>query len=141
MDLDLAICEDEPTKPTNKSSTTVKVAYDRWEQSNRVSLMLVKSHVSASIRNSIPSCDKVKDYMKAIEEQFVSSDKTLASTLMNKLSGMKHNSSRNVCEHIMKMRDIVARLKSLEIEISSSFLVHLILNSLPGDLLLKKSNK
>ncbi|KAF7149257.1 hypothetical protein RHSIM_Rhsim03G0077200 [Rhododendron simsii] len=133
MDLDLAIREDEPPKPTNESSIAVRVAYDRWERSNRLSLMLIKTHISSSIRNSIPSCDKVKDYMKAIEEQFVSSDKALASTLMNRLSGMKHNSSRSVREHIMEMRDIVARLKSLEIEISDSFLVHFILNSLPAE--------
>ncbi|KAF7130380.1 hypothetical protein RHSIM_Rhsim10G0199300 [Rhododendron simsii] len=133
MDLDLAIREDEPPKPTNESSIAVRVAYDRWERSNRLSLMLIKTHISSSIRNSIPSCDKVKDYMKAIEEQFVSSDKALANTLMNRLSGMKHNSSRSVREHIMGMRDIVARLKSLEIEISDSFLVHFILNSLPAE--------
>ncbi|XP_058189542.1 uncharacterized protein LOC131307151 [Rhododendron vialii] len=77
MDLDLAIREDEPPKPTNESSIAVRVAYDRWERSNRLSLMLIKTHISSSIRNSIPSCDKVNDYMKAIEEQFVSSDKAL----------------------------------------------------------------
>ena len=32
--------------------------------------------------------------------------------------------------HIMKMRDIVAQLKRLEVEISDSFLVHNILNTL-----------
>jgi uncharacterized 2Fe-2S/4Fe-4S cluster protein (DUF4445 family) len=74
--------------------------------------------------------DKVKDYLKAIEEQFVSSNKALANTLMNKLSIMKHNKSRGVCEHIMEMRDIAAQLKSLETEISESFVVHFILNSL-----------
>ena len=31
----------------------------------------------------------------------------------------------------MEIRDIAAQLKSLEVEISNSFLVHLILNSLP----------
>ncbi|KAF7116953.1 hypothetical protein RHSIM_RhsimUnG0010600 [Rhododendron simsii] len=65
MDLDLTIREDEPPKPTNDSS--------------------IATHISSSIRNSIPPCDKVKDYMKAIEEQFVSSDKALASTLMNRI--------------------------------------------------------
>ncbi|XP_059450912.1 uncharacterized protein LOC132181688 [Corylus avellana] len=50
---------------------------------------------------------------------------------MNKLSIMKHDKSRSVREHIMEMRDIAAQLKSLEIEISESFLVHFILNSLP----------
>ncbi|KAF7113340.1 hypothetical protein RHSIM_RhsimUnG0136500 [Rhododendron simsii] len=141
MDLDLAIREGEPPKPTNESSIAVRVAYDRWERSNRLSLMLIKTHISSSIRNSIPSCDKVKDYMKAIEEQFVSSDKALASTLMNRLSGMKHNSSSSVGEHIMKMRDIVARLKSLEVEISDSFLVHFILNSLPAKIVEARNAK
>lgn len=93
--------------------------------------MLIKSHISQSIRGSIPQSNKVKNYMRAIEEQFVSSDKALASTLMNKLSGMKHNNPRSVREHIMEMRDIAARLKSLEIEISESFLFNFILNSLP----------
>ena len=54
---------------------------------------------------------KVKNFMKAIEEQFVSYDKALASTLMKKLSGMKHDSSMSVCEHIMEMRDVAAQLK------------------------------
>ena len=45
---------------------------------------------------------------------------------------MKFNGTKVVCEHIMEMRDIVAQLKSLEIEMSESFLVHFILNSLPS---------
>ena len=133
MDLDLALRIEEPPIPIELSSLSKKNAYERWERSNRLSLMLIKSHVSKNIRGSIPECDKVKDYMKAIEEQFVSSDKALASTLMNKLSGMKHNKSRTVREHIMEMRDIAAQLKSLEVEISESFLVQFILNSLPAE--------
>ncbi|XP_028080653.1 uncharacterized protein LOC114282201 [Camellia sinensis] len=116
MDLDLALRVDEPPEPTDESSAAEKSAYDKWERSNRSSLMLIKSHISQSIRGSIPPSDKVKNYMRAIEEQFVSSDKALASTLINKLSGMKHNNSRSVREHIMEMKDIAARLKSLEIE-------------------------
>ena len=46
---------------------------------------------------------------------------------------MKHNKSRSVHEHIMEMRDIAAQLKSLEIEILESFVVHFILNSLPAE--------
>ncbi|XP_028075147.1 uncharacterized protein LOC114277453 [Camellia sinensis] len=131
MELDLALRVDEPPEPTDESSAAEKSAYDKWERSNRLSLMLIKSHISQSIRGSIPPSNKVKNYMRAIEKQFVSSDKALASTLMNKLPGMKHNNSRSVREHIVEMRDIAARLKSLEIEISESFLANFILNSLP----------
>ena len=38
---------------------------------------------------------------------------------------------RGVREHIMQMRDIAAQLKTLEVEMSDSFLVHYILNTLP----------
>ena len=46
---------------------------------------------------------------------------------------MKHNKSKRMCEHIMEMKDITAQLKSLEIEISESFIVHFIFNSLPAE--------
>ncbi|XP_028108052.1 uncharacterized protein LOC114306929 [Camellia sinensis] len=130
MDLDLALHVVEPPEPTIESSAAEKSSYNKWERSNRLSLMLIKSHISQNIKGSIPPFDKVKNYIRAIEEQFVSSDKALASTLMNELSGMKHNNSKSMREHIMKMRDIAAHLKSLEIEISESFLVNFILNSL-----------
>ncbi|GAV58101.1 UBN2_2 domain-containing protein, partial [Cephalotus follicularis] len=107
-----------------------KATYERWERSNRLSLMLIQSHVSKSIRGSILDCDKVVDYMKSVEEQFVRSDKALASTIMNKLSGIRFDNSKSVHEHIMEIMDIAAKLKSLEVEISKSFLVHFILNSL-----------
>lgn len=37
--------------------------------------MFIKTHVSKSIRGSIPETEKVKDFLKAIEEQFVTSEK------------------------------------------------------------------
>ena len=46
---------------------------------------------------------------------------------------VKFNCTKGVREHIMKMRDIVAQLKLLEIEMSESFLVHFILNSFPSE--------
>nr|XP_016452864.1 PREDICTED: uncharacterized protein LOC107777372 [Nicotiana tabacum] len=129
-DLDLALRVDEPPIPTKSSTPAAKANYERWERSNRLSLILIKAHISQSIRGSIPNSDKVKTYMKAIDEQFVSSDKALASTLMKRLSNMTFDRSRIVHEHIMEMRDIAAKLKSLEVDMSEPFLVHFILNSL-----------
>ncbi|XP_042460109.1 uncharacterized protein LOC122043553 [Zingiber officinale] len=124
MDLDLALRVNGPQHPTESSNTGEKASYERWERSNRLSLMLSKSHVNKSIRGSIPDCEKVADFMKTIEEQFVKSDKALASTRIKRLSGMKYGYVKGVSEHIMEMQGIAAQLKSLEIEISESFLVH-----------------
>ena len=133
MDLDLALRVDEPPILTESSAPNDKLDYEWWERSNRLSLMFIKSHINKNIRGSIPECNKVKDFMKAIEEQFIRSNKALASILMKRFSSKTFDYSKNVCEHIMEMRDMVAQLKSLEVEISESFLVHFILNSLPSE--------
>ncbi|RVW97707.1 Retrovirus-related Pol polyprotein from transposon TNT 1-94 [Vitis vinifera] len=104
MDLDLALRVDEPL-----------------------------SNIGKSICGSIFEHAKVKEYLKAIEQQFKTSNKALASTLMTKMCFMKFNGTKGVHEHIMEMRDTAAQLKSLEIEMFESFLVHFILNSLSSE--------
>ena len=44
--------------------------------------MFIKSSTRKSIHGSISECAKVKEYLKAIEQQFETSDKALANTLM-----------------------------------------------------------
>lgn len=48
-----------------------------------------------------------------------------------KFTTLKLTGIKGVYEHIMQMNDIVAQLKKLEVEMSNSFLVHFILNTLP----------
>ena len=50
-----------------------------------------------------------------------------------KFTSLKLTGIKGVCEHIMEMRDIVAQLNKLEVEMSESgpFLVYFILNILP----------
>eukprot|EP00253_Pinus_taeda_P012545 PITA_12545 len=48
-----------------------------------------------------------------------------------KFSSLRLTSVKGVREHIMQMRDTVAQLKKLEVDISESFLVHYILKPLP----------
>ena len=95
--------------------------------------MFIKSSIGKSIYGSISECAKVKEYLKAIEKQFETSNKVLASTLMTKMCSMKFDGTKGVCKHIMEIRDIAAQFKSLEIEMFESFLVHFILNSLPSE--------
>ncbi|RVW75558.1 hypothetical protein CK203_056469 [Vitis vinifera] len=52
--------------------------------------------------------DNVKALLKAIDEQFVTSDKALASTLIMKFSSLRLTNVSGVREHIMQMRDIAA---------------------------------
>ena len=69
--------------------------------------------------------------MKAIDERFVTSNKALASTLIMQFSSTKLIRITGVRDHTMRMRDITAQLKSLDVTMSDTFLVHYILNTLP----------
>jgi hypothetical protein len=94
-------------------------------------MMFIKTKISAGIRGSIDQHENVRDLLRAIDDLFVTSDKALASTLIIKFSSLSLTSVKGVLEHIMQMRDTVAQLKKLEVEILESFLVHYILITLP----------
>ncbi|KAL6350414.1 hypothetical protein AAG906_004365 [Vitis piasezkii] len=120
MDVDYAI---------RKDKSTITDTYTT--QSNRLSLMFIKTKISNGIRGSVYQHDNVKALLKVIDEQFVTSDKTLANTLIMKFSSLRLTNVSGVREHIMQMRDIAIQLKTLEVEMFDSFLVHFILNTLP----------
>ncbi|XP_016570318.2 uncharacterized protein LOC107868208 [Capsicum annuum] len=102
MDIDYAIRKDEPH--IDEISTQVEIAlYEQWECSNSLSVMFIKTKISAGIRGSVEQHYNVKALLKAIDEQFETSDKALASTLIMKCSSMRLTCVRGVHEHIMKM--------------------------------------
>ena len=121
MDIDYAIRKDKPLIEDNNTEVVIAL-YDKWERSDRLSVMFIKTKISAVIRDSVDQHNDVRALLKAIDKQFVTSDKALASTLIMKLSSIKLINVKGVCEHIMQMRDITAQLKLLEVDMSKPFL-------------------
>ncbi|XP_077213774.1 uncharacterized protein LOC143848666 [Tasmannia lanceolata] len=110
-----------------------------------MSLMIMKSTISTSIRGGIPDSEEneeftASEYLQAVEDQFKGSSKALASTLMMKMITMKYNGSSGVREHIMRMNDMASQLKKMNMEISEGFLVHFMMTSLPAQFTLFKIN-
>ena len=132
MDIDYAIRKDEPLALSTTSTKAEIELYDKWERSNRLSIMFIKTHISDDIRGFIERHEKVRDLMKAIDEQFTKSEKSLSNTLIIQFSTLRLIGVRVVRDHIMRMMDIAAQLKSLEVSMSESFLVHYILCTLPS---------
>jgi hypothetical protein len=79
MDIDYAIRKDEPPAFTDTSTVVDIMLYERWERSNRLSMMFIKTRISAGIHGSVDQHEKVQDLLKAIDEQFVISNKALAN--------------------------------------------------------------
>ena len=108
MDIDYAIRKDEPPALIDTSTAADIALYERWERSNRLSMMFIKTKISVGIHGSVDQHEKVRDLLTAIDEQFVTSDKALASTLIMKFSSLRLTCVRGVRKHIMQMRDNVA---------------------------------
>ena len=101
MDIDYAIRKSEPPEVTEESTLVEVALFERWVRSNRLSVMFIKTKITTCIRGSVEQYDKVQDFLKAIGEQFLTSDKGLAITLIMKFSSIRITSVRGVREHIM----------------------------------------
>ena len=130
MDINYAIRKDKPIITTT-STQEENVFYEQWEQSNSFYIMFIKTSIFVGIHGSIEQHIYVWALLKAIDEQFSTLDKALESTLIMKFSSLRLTSVKGVRELIMEMRDKVAQIKTLEVDMSKSFLVHNILNTLP----------
>lgn len=100
MDIDYAIRKDKPTIVAT-STLEERTVYEQWKRSNRLSVMFIKTKISAGIRGSVDQHDNVKALLKAIDEEFVTSYKALACILIMKFSFLRLTSVRCVREHIM----------------------------------------
>ncbi|RDX69041.1 hypothetical protein CR513_51900, partial [Mucuna pruriens] len=84
--------------------------------------------VHVGIWDFIDQHDKVRDLMHS-----------LSSTLIMHFSSMKLTKTRGMCDHIMRIRDVVGQLNGLEVIMSESFLIHYILCTLPHQYALSRS--
>ncbi|KAG6517693.1 hypothetical protein ZIOFF_021090 [Zingiber officinale] len=68
MDLDYALRVDKPIPLSNTSTQDEKSAYEKWERSNRLSLMIMKGSISSDIRGGVPDSEIAKDFLDSVEE-------------------------------------------------------------------------
>jgi hypothetical protein len=99
--------------------------------------MIIEQTISAAIRGAISDKDQddkeliAKAYLAKVEENFKSSSKTYASTLIIEMLTSHYNGQSGIREHIMSMCDMANKLKTVDMSISYGFLVHFIMTSLP----------
>ncbi|XP_022897694.1 uncharacterized protein LOC111411391, partial [Olea europaea var. sylvestris] len=83
MDLDLALRVEEPTPLTEESSPDEKRHFERWDRSNRMSLMIIKISISEAFRGVVSEgITNAKDFLVEIEKCFVKNDKVETSMLL-----------------------------------------------------------
>ncbi|XP_034695644.1 uncharacterized protein LOC117921794 [Vitis riparia] len=88
MDLDYALREDCLTDLTGAST-----AMEKWEQSNRMSLMIMKHSIPEAIRGAIPEETGAKTFLDQIANRFTANEKVETSTILSKLVSMRYDGS------------------------------------------------
>ena len=136
MDLDLALLMDEKLATiTETSSEEDKSLYHAWKKSNQLSLSLMKITLAENVKPSMPKTDDAKEFMEKIKEYSQSdiTDKSIVSSLMNELTTKKFDWSQPIHDHVTGMANLATKLKSMGMDVSESFLVQFIINSLPTE--------
>jgi hypothetical protein len=114
-----------------------------WERSNRKCLMVIKERISAPIQGAILEGETIVEYLEKVESQFTGFSKAYASTLIKRLTTEKY-SKGGVRDHILRMSNVAAMLKPLDLIIKDGFLIYLIFNSLshpPSAISLSRSGR
>jgi molybdopterin converting factor small subunit len=125
--------EAEREKQNSKLMSYYEVEKINSERLNRKCLMVIKERISEGIRGAIPECETVVEYLKKVESQFTGSSKAYASSLIKRIISEKYTGG-GVRDHILKMSNVAARLKPLDLAIKDGFLIYLIFNSLLKEL-------
>ena len=85
MDLNMALCEDEPLKPTNESTEAMRAHYAKWERSNRLSLISIKRSIAEHLLGGIPESNNAKEFLVAVAKRYQTSDNAEAGHFMDEL--------------------------------------------------------
>jgi molybdopterin converting factor small subunit len=122
----------EREKQNSKLMSCYEIEKINWEMLNRKCLMVIKERISEGIRGAILECETVVEYLEKVESQFTSSSKAYASSLIKRLVSKKYTGG-GVRDHILRMNNVIARLKPFDLAIKDGFLIYLIFNSLPKE--------
>ena len=88
--------------------------------------------IAKNIKTTLSKTNNAKEFLANVAERFKTADKSLAGTLMAKLTTMKFDNMRGIQEHVLEMTNLAAQLKTLGMNVDEFFLVQFILNSLPS---------
>ena len=120
MDLDLALREERPPELTEESTGTEKRYLEKWDRSNRMSVMIMKHSIPETFRGSMFDEEDVVTFLKEIKQRFVKNEKVETGNLLARLVSIRYKGNENIREYIMKMSNIASKLKALKLGLSDA---------------------
>ncbi|XP_062099606.1 uncharacterized protein LOC133805438 [Humulus lupulus] len=91
MELDYALRQEQPSPLTSESTPDEKMEFERWDRSNRMSLMIMQQCIPEAFGGiESEEITKAKDFLDAIEKRFARNDKAEMTSLLASLMSMKY---------------------------------------------------
>lgn len=109
MDLDMCILEDKPIASSDERLSDIKSRLEKWERSNRISLMIIQRSISETICGAFSSYDTVKEFLDAIGQKFKESDEVEITNLLTSFSNTQYDNTEGVKNYILKIVHIATR--------------------------------
>ena len=114
MRLDLALEVNKPDAITSQSSAEAKTNFNKWAESNKFCMIIMRLSMDKKIKNSIPQYDNVKDYFAVVSKKFVVFDKAKKSNYMCLLTTTTYDGTTGIREHVMRMTNLAMRLRDMK---------------------------
>ena len=99
MDLDMALREDEPLKPTDESIEAERTHYAKWERSNHLSLISIKRSITENLLGGIPEINNANEFLVVVGNRDQISDNADAGNFMDALMNMRYNDMTGVRDY------------------------------------------
>jgi len=114
MGLDLVLRIEQPASLTTESSSDDRKNFEKWERSNRMSLMIIKRGILKAFQGAVfDEITLTKDFLAEIKKHLAKNDKAETNTLLARLIFMKYKGKGNIREYIMQMSYIASKRKAL----------------------------
>ncbi|KAL9256818.1 Histone deacetylase 6-like protein [Drosera capensis] len=114
MDLDLALRIERLAALKDTSTPDEKKEMEKWERSNRMSLMIMKHAILESFRGTISEEANAKSFLTEFEKRFAKNEKDESSILLSNLVSMRYKGKGNIREYILKMSYTASKLNVLK---------------------------
>ncbi|XP_020242753.1 uncharacterized protein LOC109820967 [Asparagus officinalis] len=130
--LDYVLTEDKPEEPDESSSLSEKKSRTKWVKANKLAMLIIRALVDQTICGGIPTCKTAKELLETIKKQFKGSVRAKKYSYLVKLNNLKYDESGDVRQHILKVSQLIIRLRELRLQLEDDLMVYFVVASLPS---------
>ncbi|XP_062109765.1 uncharacterized protein LOC133821559 [Humulus lupulus] len=139
MDLDLCMHEDQPTTPTDVSTTAQRTLHAQWKKSNRLSLIAMKRSIPEHLLSGLHETTNAKEVLTNVGKLYDTCENVETGSLMDEVQTIKYDETKGVRDFILEIVNVQSKLKDRKIPLSDSYIIHHALNALPTSFSLIKT--